>query len=481
MKNQSSKRGVFFTLSAAVLLANLLVMNDVATLWDGAEARFVWQSLFEPGAAYFPHGATALFSGGTVRAFWLRLPGVLLGLLAAAGVYAILHPVLGRRATRWWLLTLGASLLIPQLAKVAAGDIWSFVFQWAAAAALVRFLKQPLLQWRILFYLLLLPAIWADPVSSTLFFTLFPALLNWRHPQGRRLRSLQPWLAAILAALLLWSAGAWMNWQRAGFYFTWAPGRYLLFNFLAFLPFLGFAIAGIADAVGKMRRGEELSLLFICWVVSALLVQSLLLQAGLAFLVGKQLHLYFQANYPYRSWVRAGAVIHLILVFFLIMGLMLYGFGQFGGLGFRAAMGFGAVYWMAGFIAVIGLFGMNRRFVWGGTVFGTLAAVLLFWLQLYPLIESRRDVPKRLAAAAAGAECRLAASSGTPGNEALYLRAACEQLLVVPVDELPEDTGESVWILPVDTMSAGAALEEAEVIKGWDDKGREVSWWVVRK
>ncbi len=476
MNSFRSGRSLFFTLAGAVLLFNLLLMNDVATLWDGAEARFVWQSLFEPAPGYFPHGVTALVSGGALREFWLRLPGLLLLLGGGGAVFGMLAPVLGRPATGWWLLVLGASLLIPQLAKVASADVWSFAFQWTALAALIRFLKQPGWPWRVSFYLLLLGAMWVDPLSSAFFFILFSGWLYWKHPQGKRLGSLQPWLAVVFSGLLVWGS-AWLNWQRTGFYIDWAPGRYLLLNLLAVLPFLGFAAAGVFDAIAKRRRGEELALILTVWLVAALLAQSLLLQAGLAFLVAKQLQLYFEPNYPYRSWVRAGAVIHLLLVFFLAMGLMLYGFDQFGGVGFRAAMAFGVVYWMTGLVGVIGLFGMNRRFAWGGTILSGLLAATLFWVQLYPLIESRRDVPQRLAAAAAGADCHLVEPAAGPSNERLYLRAACAELEVTAA----EQAGAGVWIVPAGSLPAETVAQDTSVIKGWNDLGREVGWRVVRK
>ena len=53
-------------------------------------------------------------------------------------------------------------------------------------------------------------------------------------------------------------------------------------------------------------------------------------------------------------------------------------------------MAFSAVYWMLSFAAVIGLYGYNRRFVLGGMALAGLLATSLFWLQLFPLWESRR-------------------------------------------------------------------------------------------
>lgn len=474
-----SRRRLFFLLCGLLAVGNLLVMNDVATLWDGAEARFVWMSLFESPRAYFPFRVVAAVSGGGVHEMLLRLPGVLLLVTAAAGVYGLVHPVLGRAATGWWLLVLATSLLIPQLAKVASGDIWSFAFQWLALAALLRYLKQPKFHWRLLSYALLLAVVWIDPLSGAVFFVLFPAWLSWKHPQGRHLWGLQPWLAVLFSGLLL-GASTWLNWMRTGFFLDWAPGRYFLFNLLAILPFLGFAAAGVVDAIAKLRRGEELSLIVIAWMAAALLAQSLLLQAALTFLIARQLRGYFDANYPYRSLVKGGAILQLLFVFFLAMGAMLYGFGEFGGVGFRSAMAVGAIYWMAGFIAVIGLFGMQRRFVWGGTLFGGLLTVMLFWVQLYPLVESRRNVPQRLADATAGQPCRLVDPAAGPSNEQVYLQAACRSLEVLPASADAALLPGGALIAPAELPTRLEGVGDSLRIVGWNDIGRPVQWWVLR-
>ena len=75
---------------------------------------------------------------------------------------------------------------------------------------------------------------------------------------------------------------------------------------------------------------------------------------------------------------------------------MLSGFQQLGAMGFRSAMSIAAVYWMVGFIAVIGLFIKSERVIWMGFVWSGLFLTLLFWIQINPFLEEARNLPRQL-------------------------------------------------------------------------------------
>ena len=133
---------------------------------------------------------------------------------------------------------------------------------------------------------------------------------------------------------------------------------------------------------------------------AALLSHALVLQFLLAMLAGKQLTSYFDPKYPHKNPVRAGAVIHLIVAVLGLTYFMLWIFFQFKGPGFRSGLVVCGLYWMWSVIAVIGIYGMNENYVRLGTIISGVLFTSLFWLQLGPLMESRRDIPARLLAEA---------------------------------------------------------------------------------
>ena len=352
---------------------------------------------------------------------------------------------------------------------------------------MIRFLKQPGLLWRLVFYALLGLSALIHPLSTIVLFSLLPLVLWWKHPDGKVMTALQPWAALALITVIFYLGGL-LDLRRPVFYFDFRPGRFVLFQILGMLPFIGFLAAGVRETVVRWRRGEELAVINAGWMTAALLGQSLILQAAFAMLVGKQLQLYFAAHYPHRQLVRGMAVVHLVAAFFAGLFLMLFGFSEFGGAGFRAGMAFTSVYWIASLTGVIGLFGMGPRLVWGGTVLSGLLATFFFWTQVNPLLESRRDLPERVVAAAADLK--------VSGNEKLYL---WEEGLQRPTRFLiyasrhfdqvesiagrqPADRTESTAIMAMPS-AAGKAFDipaDTTRIEGWNDRFKPESWLVFR-
>jgi hypothetical protein len=399
---------IFLGVSAFLLVVNILVMNDLTTIWDGAEALMAWQSGRGEAGARLPGWLLAQVWPAGLFAF--RLPGALL-LLAVFPLYWYLSkPILGATSTRLTLLVLAASFLVPNLAKVATGDIWAMASQWLAFAALLRFLKQPLWQWQTIFYLLLALAVWVQPAQSLVFLIGSSLYLYFVHPQGRNLRRLQPWLAGPFFAAILFWIGA-LSWDNSSFLIGFRSGRFLSWNFLGMLPFLGFSLTGIWEIVQRARRKEEFALIHSGALIFALLGHSLALTGLLALLAAKQIQAYFKPGYPYKAAVQAVAILHLLAVFFGALALLAGGLYYFEGTGYRAAAASVGLYWMLSFIAVLGLIGMNRRHLLGGAVLGGLLCTTQFWLQLNPLLDSRRSWPAEFLAEVAAAMPALESSS----------------------------------------------------------------------
>jgi hypothetical protein len=381
---------IFGWLVGAICVINMLVMNDFASLWDGAEAALARGGAGGESPLHLPAMIQKLLwnaAGGNL--FIYRLPGTIWLLGAAAGLYFLARPLFGQRTVILTLLVAGASLGIPQLAKVATADAGLLALHTIAFVLLLRYLKQPRTVWRIAFYGAVLLAGLIHPFSTLILFCAGPAVLYFRHPQGKRLWALQPWAAAIVAFGIAWLTGS-VQWNPPWLLANFPSAPYWVVALLGFLPFTGFVLSGLRDYIPKLRKGDETALIIIAWLVAGLLAGSSVAGIALALLIARQMDAYFHPNYPFAAVVQTGAVLHLILIFFAAMGLMLGGLYYFEGVGFRAGLAVGAAYWSMSFLGVIGLYGRQRRLAIGGPILAGALAVLLFWLQAFPLLESRR-------------------------------------------------------------------------------------------
>ncbi len=387
---------IFLYLAGFFLLVNLLIMNGFTSLWDGAESLLAWRALNHSlGNTPQELLLAVIMNKGGIPHFWMRLPGALLLVSAFLVFWGSTRKLFGQEVVLSTLLILGASLLVPNLAKIATGDIWAFASQWMAFAVMIRFLKQPALPWRLAFYGLLMLAVWIQPANALIFLMGSSAFLYFLHPQGKRLWSLSPWLAGLSLFLLLYYSGL-ATFSQEGFLIGFRAERFLLWNLASILPFLGFVLAGLWETLQRLGRREEMALINAAGLLFSLLGHSLALPGILAFLAAKQLKNYFGPNYPHAPVVKTGALLHLLLAFFLLTFLMAGSFFQFRAVGFRAALAAGGIYWMLSFIAVIGLFGLNRRYLLGGLPLSGLLLTTLFWLQLSPLLESQRGWARAL-------------------------------------------------------------------------------------
>lgn len=379
----------FYLAALLLLLGNLFLMNDLTTVWSGAETEFIWSGIYADSDFALHRLLATLGEPDGWSAFGLRLPGGLLFLLALALFYVLAAPFFGKPLSAWAVVVTASTLLIPNLSKFALADHWLFPIQLALTLLVIRYLKQPRWSWLLLVYLLGGLGFYLHSWSTVLVLSGQVGLLMALHPRGRGLWRLLPLLLVGWGIVFWWS-------PPAGYFFGAHLGQNLFYHFLGVAPFWGFVLAGLWETIRKVRRGEELAAIMVAWLVGGLLGQSALLQAVLGLLAARQMIAFFNENYPHRPIVRTGAILHLILAFFVAMGLMMLGFAEFGGAGFRAGLGFSVPYWALSFIAVIGLFGLRARMLLWSPVFAGLLGTLTFWTQLNPFLEDRRDVPREI-------------------------------------------------------------------------------------
>ena len=373
--------------SAFLFLANLLVANDLAGIWDPWEA---WNILHWGSAAASELSPTQylwswLDDWMGLQLFWLRLPSALILFAGFAWWYYWGKSIFGKRTSWNVLLVMASSFALLFCGKLAVNDAWLLVFQWINFLCLIRFLKGASHSWAWWYYLTFFFGAWIHPWSMVVFCLIGGALLRFFHPDGKVLDRL--WLWLFLAVFLFTSP------KTSGFVLAYGHSsywQYLLILFLGLLPWTGFLVASLADLVCKLRRGEEMALISCALLIAALAAQSLVLTGALALLIARQLSAYFQRNYPFKAWVKGFAILHLLCSFFLITYFLLSAYAIRGGVGFRSAMAAGAIYWMLTFIGVLGLYSFRPRLVLGGMAWGGMLGFLLFWIQVFPILESDR-------------------------------------------------------------------------------------------
>lgn len=381
----------YFSLAVSLLIAvTLLVMNDVASLWNGAEASLAWESAAPEGSRFLPAIILNwIWMQTDGNLFLLRLPSVLWLLMASAGFFYLARPLFGLRVTVTALLVAGTSIGLPNLAKTATPDSWLFAMHLVGFVLLLRHIKQPAGPWRWWLYAVVFMSGLIEPWAALIYFSMAAAFLLGRPGQGRLLWRLQPWLPALAAMAVCWLSGT-LEWRPDWFWVNQnQPGSYLLV-LLGYLPFAGFILSGLRDYAPKLYKGDEMAASLTAGFVAGLLAQSPAIYFVPALLIARQMDAYFLPVYPFRNFVKTGAVLHLIAAFFGSLALFFGGIYYLQGAGFRVAALIAGAYWSLSFVGVIGLYGMHRRWAIGGPMLAGAFTLLLFWLSAYPLLEARR-------------------------------------------------------------------------------------------
>lgn len=480
-----------------MVIINALIFNDLASLWEGPESFLAWRALHD-ASGFTPHEliSGALLDSTLSNLFWFRFPPIVAILSGGILFWYAASPIFGNKSILNTIFLGAASLLIVNIAKIATGDIWALLSQWLTFIVLVRYLKQPKLQWQIAFYVLMALSIWIQPAQSLLFLLCYATWLYIKHPNGKRLWKLNPWIFSMITFGVLYMM-QWAVFSQHSFLFGFNSLKFLSWNLIGILPFIGFALAGIWETIQKARKGEELAIILSGALLFSLLAHSMAFQMILAMLAARQLEHYFAENYPYKDIVRGGTVLHLIFAVLIIIVLLMGAFFQFKGPGFRAGLAAGGIYWMWSVVAVIGLYGMNARYVRAGTIFSGIFFVSLFWLQVVPVLETRWQWHKELLlqiTESSSADENIKDNTCLVYNEnkntfpalATYAKANFPKTVLLDDQEATESiiqSGNSAYfILPVKTFEAVAiTVDSTHQLKGWNHRFKNVHYgWLKR-
>lgn len=494
---------LFLGVIAFFTLINLLIMNDLATAWSGAEVYNLLHADIYHQVVNLPQKVIEIagFMGGN-HIFSFRLPGVLAFIGGIIGFYFIGQKIFGQATTLSTLVVLVSSLLLVNIAKLATGDIWIAVLHTLAILTQIRYIKQPKHLWRGLHILFLIAATYSAPIETGLLFLIFSVSLAIFHPTGKRSGQLFQWLIYPVLLSLIYFTSFETLVSPSSYLSTLVTspiGAYFYpITLLSMLPWIGFLIAGLWQTLQRLRKGEELALLTTIWLISALVAHSLTVEWVLALIAAKQLENFLHPNYPkiQENIVKTFSLLNLIGAFIGGMFLMVNAFHILQAVGFRSAMAVGAVYWMPTLFGVIGLYGKNDRLIRSGFAMSGILVMLMFWVQFYPLIEPQRNLPQRIAATAfpVGTNHRAILTdmnNKLPSpfhysniNYYAYKNGAEGAFPILESKEGDVYSKESQQvIILMDTsyqkLKNQIPQQKTIEVKGWTEKLVEETWWII--
>ncbi len=367
--NWISRQSLWVLMALVFMALNALLLFELTPAMKGAEAGLA--GLWGRWAAEYP--------------FYVRFPGVVL-LFAGLGLgYEMGRRFLGKETMLFALLVAAGSWLLPNATKWLSLDTWLWLPQLLTALGLLGYLKQQGNSWKWLVWLSWPVALILHPLGSLLGVGALYLVWRGRHPSGKRLDQLGLYvLGPLVAAFSFWlNRGE----RLANWYLLSPDWQALAAQLLGILPWLGFVVAGLVEIIRNFRKGEELAILMTGLLAGAMLANSLWLQWVLALVAAKQLQRFVLSGYPYGNVVKTIAVLQLVA--YILIGIlgMMYGYGNWGGSGFRAAMSATLACWAPALIGVFGLFGQNQRMAVLGFMFSGLLFSLAFWTQIYPLVR----------------------------------------------------------------------------------------------
>jgi 4-amino-4-deoxy-L-arabinose transferase-like glycosyltransferase len=382
-------------------------MNEYTTIMNDVESDFLLdvQTLLGKGElnpeakALLPVWIDSLmYKSLKFNEFGLRLPNVIVLLLTFFGFYYFGKKIFGLKNTVVTLLVLGSSFLPVNLAKFATGDVWLFGVQLMSFVLMILYLKQPIGKWKWGVWFFVVLGAMIHPLSMLIWSMGLWGYLQIFHPKGKTLEGLVLLPLFAIVYLPMWYFG-FISLEMPHFLMGIGSEHFkylFVFALIAVLPWFGFLPASLWDMIQKLRKKEELAIINLGWILFAIFSQSMIIVAAFSFLIAKNLIAYFDKNYPYRRWVKGFTLLNMIFTFFMLFMVLLGGFLNFQGEGYRSVFGLSILYWFGSMAAVLGLFMHKNSLVTGGMAVSGLMFTWLFWLQVNPLMESQRNFPKQV-------------------------------------------------------------------------------------
>ena len=398
MEKKQSRSRFIIILAIFITVVNLLIYNDIASFWELGEVNLlsvIQSESIEGGSiAPLPNKLLDLIYGQTpLSSIFLRMPATLAMILTLGGLYFLGRRIFGEPAARMATLVGACSFLLLFFGKVVGVDAWLIAAQTFQILGLIYYLKQPQIEWSFRSNLPFFLGCYFAPIPMFLWTGAILLFYGIFHKNGKNILKPIFFIPVVLTVIIVILSGG-LNWETPGLLMAWPDGgvgHFLIHNVLAYLPWLAFLPAALWDVLKKLRKREELAIIYCGWLLGALVAGTGVLQIVLALMIGRHVLFYFQKNYPYRSMVRSLVVTHFIFSFFgLFAFIMLAGYNQFGGSGYRAAIAVAIAYWGGSLVSVTAIFSEKQGRLVGSLAVAAMVGFLMFWLNGMPLLESRR-------------------------------------------------------------------------------------------
>jgi len=380
----------FIWITGIFFLANLFFLNGFVSILEPFESNAIATWYGEQAGKDLPAlvGNYVIENQGLDTNF-LRLGGLAFFLFCLFAFVSLARPLFGRDTLLAFFLVLASSPIFIFLTKLAIPDMWLAGAQLLAITFLIRCSKQSDIIWKIGFWISMLIGAMIHPMMMFAWGLIFIGCLAIFHKDKSRFIQ-WPFGVGLLIPVVFYFIIP----NPTGYLFSYGtlPIHYFLLGMLLFsITWFGFLLGGFRDLVWKLGKKEELSIIFLAWFIAGLATNGIILGLGFSLLVAKQLQLYFLSNYPRGGWVKTGSVLFLIASFFGAMALIFHCYHYYGGAGFKAAIGVGGLFWMAGFWSILGIFSKDRSWVVGGYVFMGLIPVFIALVTLIPKFESNQQ------------------------------------------------------------------------------------------
>ena len=399
MEKKQSRSRFIIILAIFITVVNLLIYNDIASFWDFGEVdllSFIPSKALEGAQTIAPLPNKLLdliYNQTLLSSIFLRLPATLAILMTLGGLYFLGRRIFGEPAARMATLVGACSFLLLFFGKLVGVDAWLIAAQTFQILGLIYYLKQPQIEWSFRSNLPFFLGCYLAPIPMFLWTGAILLFYGAFHKNGKNILKPIFSIPVVLTVIIVILSGG-LTWETPGLLMVWPEGRvgnFFMYNVLAYLPWLAFLPAALWDVFKKLRKREELAIIYSGWLLGALVAGTGVLQMVLALMIGRHVLFYFQKNYPYRSTVRSLVVTHFIFSFFgLFAFIMLAGYNQFGGAGYRAAIAVAIAYWGGSLVSVTAIFSDRQGRLVGSLTVAAMIGFLMFWLNGMPLLESRR-------------------------------------------------------------------------------------------
>ncbi len=500
----SSRYRFFLGLTGLLLVVNLLIGNDYITIWLGAESDLLLNAQ-EAAAAGGGSGLEflpgfvleMLYSYTGFNISYLRYISVIVLLLSFIGIYHWGRKIFGEDTVVITLLVAAASFMLTNVAKLVTADVWLFGAQALFLIFLILYIKQPIIKWLGAVVIFMLIGIAVNLVAMLIWSVGLGIYYFLLHPNKNNARSILLKVILPIASLGLICLFACPPDTSGYFLFTFGSvsyGKYLMYTFLAVLPWLGFLIAGLVDAFIKIKTREELAIISIGWLIFGLASMSMVVQLLFAYLAAKHIISYLRKPYPYEGLVKSVSLFMLLISFIVITLMLIGGWQQLGAGGYQSSLAFGALFWIFGFVGCMGLFLKEKRFIIGGFALSALLVTFAFWGRVYPLVEKFRELPRQLVEESkkksGGQELPLKVAIGSLAERndfKVYANAHFPDWKSIDGSEVPgnltSSSESSILIIgePYQLQVDTTLLQSATKVVGNIEVNKEpLSYWVLR-